>query len=693
LRAAVASALAIDRRGFAPTAAVRSAVGVAIPFAIGVAAGHIAEGAITAAGALPAGVAAMGAGYRSNARLVTATAFGMAASTFVGGLVAGHSVVTVLVLIGWGYAAGITVVLGREAAIVGTQAVMGLVVFGRFPGSVSASAGHAGLVLAGGVFQALLAALIQPPQRYGAERRALAATYAELAELARDPHRSSIPAATEAAAVMMLLHQRTPGEDVELVRGLADEADRIRLELQALATSLDVPSVRETRLAAASWLGKVAVAIRAGEQPPAEADTLDRSVEQLRSLREAAPLGRHGTPTRYAAARASALLGQLRAVDRLVSALAGVRRLVLPHAIGTSAVLMLPQRAADGWRRIVTTARDPRSAAYRHAIRLAIVLPVAEALSHALPWQRGYWVTLTAMVVLKPDYAATTQRGVARIAGTGLGVAAAGLVIVGTRPSGAELALLIAVAGWLAYTTLGASYALYSFAITSMVVLLLTPVGGNDWSTVADRGLDTLIGGVLALGAYSVWPTWEAPTLAAATNRLLNTLAGYAHLLLSAYADPESIDRTAIAAAAATARRSRVAAQESLSRAIAEPARSRADTDTAAGVLAAARRIVIALHALRVTLDDATELVAVAEVAGIRDEIVTALRGLAADRAVTVANLRERQQDLEADEGSHVDPGSLSARRRALVAAHLDPLVDGVDTLAHVITSAKPATG
>jgi uncharacterized membrane protein YccC len=489
-----------------------------------------------------------------------------------------------------------------------------------------------------------------------------------------------------------LLRRRTPSEDIELLRGLSDEADRIRLELQALVTALDVPGVRETRLAAAYWLARVAVAIRAGEVSMAEDETLDRRVDQLRELRDAAPLGRHGTPTRYAAARAGALLGQLRAVDRLVTALAGIRRLVLPRVVGAPVVLMLPQRIADSWRRIAFTARDPRSTGYRHAIRLAIVLPIAEALSHAIPGQRGYWVTLTALVVLKPDYAATAQRGVARIAGTALGVLASGVLIATAHPAGGIVAVLIAVATWLAYAGFGASYALYSFAITSNVVLLLSPLGGNELSTVADRGLDTLLGGVLALAAYAVWPTWERGTLLSTTSALISSLSSYSTVLLTGYADPDEVDHAAIRAAAASARRARIAAQASLNRAIAEPPRAAADTDTAAGVLAAARRIVIALHALRATLDDATEHVAVPDVIPIRDEIARTLDGLAAGRAVTVEGLRERQHQLETDDPRGPDPSTLHARRRALVAAHLDPLVDSVDTLAHVIMSAKPAS-
>jgi len=686
LRAAVQSAVAVDRSGFAPIIAIRAAAGVVVPFAIGVGSGHPAEGAIAAAGALPAGVAAFGEGFRSRATTMLVTGTGMALSTFVGGLVAGHLAATLIALAGWGFAAGISVVLGREASIVGTQAVIGLVVFGRFPSTLAQSAVHAGWVLAGAALQALLALVIRPPERFVSERRTLAEAYSDLAAVARDPGRTAATTISEMAMAPTLLSRRTPSEDVELLRGLSDEANRIRLELQSLATFPEVELGRSVRAAAADWLDRSATAIRQGGRAGPEDPTLADCVDALRDRREQASPGRAGTPERYIAARASALLGQLRAVDRLVDALTGVRRLALPRIVGAPAVLMLPHRAADSARRVAATVRDPHSSAFRHAVRLAVVLPVAEALSHVLPWQRGYWVTLTALVVLKPDYGATVQRGFARVGGTGLGAVLAGLLVVAIHPSGAALSVALAVVTWGAYATFAASYALYSFAVTAIVVLLLTAVGGNQLSTVADRGLDTLVGGTLALVAYAVWPTWERATLESATDGLVRALADYADVLLAAYEDPDAVDRSTVAAAALAARRARIAAQASLSRAVAEPPRAGADTDRAGGVLAACRRIVIALHALRATLDDTSEHVAIPEVAPIRDAVVSSLRGLAQHDGSALGELRERQQELDA--AANVDPTSLRARRQALLAAHLDPLVDSVDTLAHVMTAA-----
>jgi uncharacterized membrane protein YccC len=690
IRAAIANAVAVDRPGFAPIVALRGAAGLAIPFAVGTAVGHPAEGAIAAAGALPAGVAGMGGSVGTSAGIITATAVGMAISTFVGGLAAGHLAPTLVVLAIWGFAAGLTAVLGRDATVVGTQAVMGLVVFGRFPGSVASCGAHAGWVLAGAGLQGLLAFVVRSPQRFATERRLLTEVYRELTKLARDPDYSATTVAAQTTLVGELVDRRAADDDTDLLRGLTDDADRIRLELQSLATVSQLNEVMLITAGAAVWLLGLAEAVRSGSAAPGEPSGLEDAVAQLHALRAAAPAGRRGTAARYADARASALLGQLRASNGLVDALAGIRRIVLPRqASGPGqTVLSLPRRTATTVQRMRAAAADPRSSAFRHAIRLAVLLPTAEAISHVLPWQRGYWVVLTALVVLKPDYAATTQRGIARIVGTGVGVLAAGSLVELVHPDDVALTALVAVATWAAYACFAASYALYSLAITSLVVLLLTPIGGSSLSTVADRGLDTLVGGGLALAGYLVWPTWEGRSLPAAVDTLLEALATYADAVLGHYVAPDDADRSAIGRAAIIARRARIAALASLTRAAAEPARGGADLTDANRRLAAARRIVIALHALRATIDDATERVAIPEAAPLRDAMVAALRSTAQRRPADVADLRAMQESLDADVAG--DPHGLHARRLSLLAAYLDPLVDSIDTLAHV--SGDPST-
>jgi uncharacterized membrane protein YccC len=686
-RLVIGRALAVNPDGFRPNAALRAALGVTIPFAIGIAVNQPVYGSIAAAGALPAGVASMIGGGRRRIGLIAATTLSTTTTTFIGGLVAGHLPLTLVALAICGFAAGIAVSLGQEASIVGIQAVVGLAVFGRFPSSVAASAAHAGFVLAGGALQALIAALVRSPQPFTGERRTLATAYRQLADLAADPSGPGTAAATSTAAAADLIARRAPGDDVDLLRGLADEAVRIRLELHSLAAFPDVPGTEEVTRAARAWLLATAASMLGLDPPGEEQPALAAAVDRLRSDRNLAPPGRAGTGTRYAGARAAALLGQLRAVDRLLAALAGVRWFRLrPHA-ASATMLMLPGRANDVVRGLWNAATSPQSPAFRHAVRLAVMLPVAEEASHLLPGQRGYWVTLTVVVVLKPDYAATVERGLARVLGTGLGVVVAGLLIVAVHPLGALVTVLVALLAWSSYLVFSASYALYSFALTSLVVMLLSPTGGTSLDVVGDRALDTVAGGVIALIGYAAWPTWEGEALDTAVSRLYAALAGYCDVVLGAYVDPVGMDRAAIDRAATAARRARSDAMASLDRALAEPSRARSDTERAAGLLASARRIVIALHGLRTTIEDAEKHSPLPEVDEARRALTQALQSLATGGSAGIDGLRDHQERLADAAGD--DPQSLHARRLAVVAAHLDPLVDSINTAAHV--GSRPA--
>ena len=685
LPAGVGRALAFNRAALAPGRATRAALGVGVPLVIGAATGHPADGAMAAAGALPVGVAAMSSSSpTSPTSLLVATTTGMALSTFVGSMCAGHAAAVAVALALWGFAAGLLVVLGQAATITGVQAVIGLLVFGRYPGGVGTSALHAAAVMSGGLLQTLLSLGLRPMRPLGTERAALADVYRRLSSLA-DGSSHGGPSGEAIASTSALLTRRAP--DSSSLRDVIDEATRIRLELQALSSVPDVAGVDELRAAASSWLADLAEALSTARPSSPEPTGIADHVRADDTL-----TGRGGSRQRFAAARATALIGQLRAVDRLVATLAGERRLPLPRIAGSVSVLALRGAVRRDAARLQETATDRSAPAFRHAVRLAVLLPLADVVSRGLPWPRGYWVPLTTMVVLKPDYASTMQRGVGRMVGTGLGVVLAAALIAVARPTGGSLVLAVTLLAWASYTVFAASFTLYTLILTALVVLLVSTGDPKPLSAVADRAWDTLLGGTIALIGYAVWPTREAATLRTTVSRLLSALADYAESVFAGYVTGSLDDdlRRRLGERARTARRARTDAQASLDRADAEPPRLRADTGLAQSVLAGARRIVIVLHALRTTLQDSADPVAVPEVETVGRAVVDALRQLEnavrSLQPVQLPDLRALQQQLEVTaDGMHDERRS---RRIALVAAHLDPLVDAVDTVAHMLDPA-----
>ncbi|MES1261572.1 MAG: FUSC family protein, partial [Acidobacteriota bacterium] len=118
----------------------------------------------------------------------------------------------------------------------------------------------------------------------------------------------------------------------------------------------------------------------------------------------------------------------------------------------------------------------------------------------------GYWVPMTALLVLKPDFHQTLARVTMRIAGTLVGAALATLIAALMRPQPVVLALLVAVFATLCYCLLHVNYAAYSTCITIYVVFLLAMAGLPEIGMVAYRSLNTILGGAFALLVYALPP-------------------------------------------------------------------------------------------------------------------------------------------------------------------------------------------
>src|SRR5207302_4912828 len=109
-----------------------------------------------------------------------------------------------------------------------------------------------------------------------------------------------------------------------------------------------------------------------------------------------------------------------------------------------------------------------RSATFRHAIRLGITLALATALYRLLPLplERGYWIPITTLLVLRPDFTTTFTRGLASMLGTRLGAVLAALLASILAPTQGILVIVVAITAYLAFSVLLANYAIFSVFIT-----------------------------------------------------------------------------------------------------------------------------------------------------------------------------------------------------------------------------------
>jgi uncharacterized membrane protein YccC len=608
------------------------------------------------------------------------TALGMGATTLLGEFV-GASIATDLLLAAvGGLVAGLAAALGPIPTAVSRFWLIALLVATGVADGIGSPVTHAALVVAGGLLQTVIVVVLWPLRRSPAERHAIArlywdlSAYGQLLSAARWVAPSDPVPFAAAAAVLADPQPWGLRGDSSAFRGLYDEAERIRLSLAALAAARDrldgwapeaVAAVDHLAAIAAEVLAAVAEAVQGGRAaglPPALLAGLDGTAPP-------------GLPADLVGVGAR-LRGQLRAVVRIAP---------------TAARGWHGPARRDGRARPISHTRDalltlranltPHSAAFRHAIRLSGALMVATVASHLLPVERGYWLPLTVLVVLQPDFGATFSRGVARVAGTVLGVAVVTALLAALRPGPGLLVLLTVLLGFAAMALFRVSFAAFSACVTAAITVLLAFAGLPGFSTVVDRLIDTVAGGAIAMLAYLVWPTWEAVRLRRSLADLLDAQGRYGSAVLRAYADPESRDVEALRQARLVARLARTNAEASVNRAFAEPRpHRRVDPAVALGTVAAIRRYALAVLALHGHLPTASPVVTT-RLAGLADAMEDTLTGLAAglrDGVVDDARpaLRELHRDLVAATGGDAT---------TVLATETDTVVAAVDSVAELL--------
>ena len=546
-------------------------------------------------------------------------ALATAAGTFAGNVRWVHLAVLVVLCL----TAGLGTTLGRRGTVVGTQAIIAYVILGAFPEAAPQAIGLGGLALFGGGVQVAFCALIASPLAFTRQRAALAAAYERLAAQTAAPLSPAVATgvALDNAERIVAVPALFADPELATLSGLVGEGRRIRLQLTALAAArsylertapgedaieaqLDLALTRISsaqRLIASALTGAtpdaerlVAVMIELGEWGAQRAD-LGESV-----------LDHH----------VAALTGQTTAAGRLALEAAGmvndapgiwsagpprgVNRWPRPSA--GSLARMAATVAAD-LRRIRDGARRDAPAG-RHALRLAVVVAGTELLAQLTSLPHGAWAVMAAATVLRPGFEQTFTRGGERMLGTGVGAVVATLIAVAIAPSGWGLVAVIGLLGYSTFSLFPASFTAGVAGFTAIVVFLLHAVSPDTTQLALYRGIDTLIGGVIGLTAYALWPTWSGRAMPRLLGELVEAQSEYLQAVLTALVEgfPPST-----AQLRPLAKRARIAwgdAEGTLRSARNEPVRGAHLPQTAAAMLAALRRLVYGVHALRLAIAD-----------------------------------------------------------------------------------------
>jgi hypothetical protein len=643
--------------------AARATVGVLTPLVIGFATHHIEYGTFAALGAVPAGMVSFQGVTRTRVLLVTLAVAGMAISTFVGGAAAyGMSWALVPVIVLWCYVAGICAALGPAAIVVTTQWPVAVLIASAIPLRPADAALRAVLVLAGGLWQGALVVSSWAFSLGTAERTAMADSYATLsryaAELAAGREEPPPPDTLPGTKALRDPNPLMRSIARQYLIDLLEESERIRTTLAVVrGAGTDGASAdrqhdhglagarREVLAASAAALGEIAEALRA--RPSQRQAHLDAARARLNP---------DGTVDGHAWSWAGeSLRGQLRSAIRITQRLNDTQP-------GLSRKATIRPTTRLPVREMLLTLRanvGVSSEAGRHALRLAIVAGVAEVIAQSAALPHGYWVTLTVLIVLRPDYGSTLYRGLQRAGGTvvgaGLGVAT---VLLGHFGNWALLtALGLSLLG--AYAVLTVNYLFFAIFLTDYVVVLLALLGLPADQTAVDRLIGTGVGAGLALLAYVLWPTWERTSASEKFARLILTECRFAALLLQGWSDPASEEARQAAASKLAARRARLDADASADRLTDEPERPPMTRELGQALISAGHRLAIATLALEAAV------------------------------GAHHAALRHAAQPVPADpSGAPADLPASAADRSESLTRRPDPLQDQLDRLGGMVRQA-----
>ncbi len=682
LKQTIGATLKVDWSQFEGLAALRCTVGVAVPLVAGLVLRQPLISVFGAVGAVSVGFGSFQGAYRSRATIMMTAAIGMAVSIFVGSL-AGHSTLAMIVVATlWGFGSGLLVAIGPAASFVGLQSAVAVLIAGGFPTDLTTAAGRLVTVFAGGVIQTILVVVLWPLRRFPAERKALASVYRSLAAFAPTiPQRFLVaPEPHTLSTVRPTFGDPQPfarvGE-VLVFRALLDEAERIRASLAALALHQGTGNRGEEAESAAlgtlvrrvsDVLNEIAAALDDARAPEATSglwETLESSAQQLTRGRRVV----------------DSLLGQLRAAWRI----AGFP--TSPEDQPAPVASLVPRlRPVPPIRDAVHTLRANltlESTAFRHAVRLAVTLAVATAVYRLAALPRGYWVPMTALLVLKPEFQETFATSVARMLGTALGAVGATALTAALTPGPLALTVLVLAFVWCCYAFFRTSYTIFTIGLTGYVVFLLAIAGLPEMTAAVYRTIDTALGGLLALVVYAIWPTWEASRVRDRIAAMFEAHGRFIERLLKTYANPAAADSGALQSARIAARLARSNAEASVERMLGEPASQRSiDPNVALGILAAIRRHALASLALQARLERGSA----PSVPGL-DELGVQFAHTFRSLAAAVRN-GTPPRDIPPLRETH---GRLRAASKSTLMEETDLIVDSLNTIAELLGAQRVA--
>ncbi|OIK05399.1 FUSC family protein [Streptomyces monashensis] len=499
-------------------AVARAAVALALPLAIGLAAGHPAYGALASMGALSGVIGDTADAYRMRILNIAVPQLFGAVGVTLGTLVYGHGWYAVAAVTGVALLSGMISTIGAVASVSGLLLLLNCVVGAGLP--LPRPWWLAPALMTGGGLLVLLLALLAWPLRSGVpERAAVAATYRTVAALltVSGTDRTEEYARTRQAVTQSL----NQSYDLVLARrarhhGRSPELTRLLAQLNAITPILEAApaahwAARPLSPQIPEAVHRLAHAVETGATGPTALDLPVPLTETARAVDHA---------LRHTAEVVASPDVDPRGIDD---------RLGRPAALGI--------RTARATRNVILSANS-----WRYGLRLAVCIGIAQALVSLIPVPRSYWVALTITFVLKPDFGSVFSRALLRALGTVVGLVVAAVVLAEVPLGWWDVPAMLLLAPLIpALTPRGYGY--QTAAITPVILLLSHILNHQGTALLLPRLTDSLLGCAIALSVgYLLWPeSWRTRV----GDRLADAVADTAAYVEKAFAPGAAPDPAA----------------------------------------------------------------------------------------------------------------------------------------------------
>ncbi|OKH52665.1 hypothetical protein NIES2101_13555 [Calothrix sp. HK-06] len=572
------SLISVDPTKIAIFIGLRTAIAVGVPLIIGVVTGHILNGISIAVGALLVSLTDVGGAYKTKAVAMVTATIGVAASAFVGTLVGGHIWLTIPLMFLWGVCAGFAGVYGSNGTPIGLVISIAFLSAINLPNNLAVAVEMFLQNLAGGVWATALSLFLWFLKPYQPIQDVISNCYSSLTKLItafdeiikqgsvlsdqsehiivleQEAKNTLEIARSQLIAVRLTQHAANiTGEHLLVLFEIANQMLDTTIVLTQLLESgnqSQIASIRtlikDTFNQMSVVTGALVVAVKNGNAAAVETESINNIITALEQQKERLRV-------MFAEAHVSNI-AQIaeKFIEQLLAAVDTVKCLCVGYwKIDDSKIAPLLNGNViqrDAMLRVSTFFEPLRanftfeSVILRHALRVGVTTAFSIIVYTLFHLQHGFWITLTIVVILKPDFGSTLQRALHRMGGTIVGAALASVLAI-TIHNNFLLLIFIILMTFAAISLITVNYGFATVFITPLVVLLLNLVNPDvGWQIAGIRILNTIIGGGLALvGGYLLFPSWERLRFPRQLARAVMANQVYNQQILAGYLKRENI--------------------------------------------------------------------------------------------------------------------------------------------------------